>query len=79
MERTVQEMMKNISAKRQIDLKCVVHILHINQNGLRIMVDDNFVREIPEGQDMIADICDATGSECNDANCCGLLEIRLTY
>lgn len=72
--------MEKILVKHQIDLIRVVRILHINQNGLRIMVDDNFVRELPEGQDMVADICDATGSECNDASHGGSpLEINLTY
>lgn len=80
MERTVQELMEKISVKRQINLKRITRIVHINKKGLRIMVDDEFVRELREGHDMIADICDVTGPECIDASHGGsLLVINLTY
>jgi hypothetical protein len=32
------------------------HILHINKAGLKIVVDDNFVHHIDEGQDMVVEI-----------------------
>lgn len=81
MERTVQELAEKLSAKRQINPKCIVHILHINQNGLPVVVDDDVVRELPEGQAMTVDVCNATGLECNDAagGSTSPLEIKLMY
>ncbi|RMJ24456.1 CP2 transcription factor [Aspergillus sp. HF37] len=81
MERTVQELAEKLSAKRQIDPKYIVHVLHINKNGLPVVVDDDVVRELPEGQTMTVDVCDATGMECNDAagGSTSPLEIKLMY
>ncbi|KAJ5674122.1 hypothetical protein N7462_009561 [Penicillium macrosclerotiorum] len=81
-ERTVRDLMKKISEKHHIDPSRVVRILHVNENGLRIMVDDDVVRELPEGQDMIADICESpspsvpsSGREVPGSP----VEIKLTY
>lgn len=74
-ERTVRDLMKKISEKQQIDPSRIVRILHVNEAGLRIMVDDDVVRELPEGQDMIVDIY-----ESDDAQSPGSpVEIKLTY
>ncbi|KAJ6115898.1 hypothetical protein N7523_006315 [Penicillium sp. IBT 18751x] len=76
-ERTVRDLMKKISEKHHIDPSRIVRVLHVNQNGMRIMVDDDVVRELPEGQDMIADIYEA------DTSTNGIhspsMEIKLTY
>ncbi|KAJ5211696.1 uncharacterized protein N7498_003342 [Penicillium cinerascens] len=76
-ERTVRDLMKKISEKHHIDPSRIVRVLHVNHNGMRIMVDDDVVRELPEGQDMVADIYEA------DAGCNGThsppMEIKLTY
>lgn len=76
-ERTVRDLMKKISEKHHIDPSRIVRILHVNQNGLRIMVDDDVVRELPEGQDMIADIYEAQGSGGGFHG--SPMEIKLTY
>ncbi|OQE28690.1 hypothetical protein PENSTE_c003G04050 [Penicillium steckii] len=76
-ERTVRDLMKKISEKRHIDPSRIVRILHVNQNGLRIMVDDDVVRELPEGQDMIADIYEAQGPGGGFPD--SPMEIKLTY
>ena len=47
--------MRKISEKSHLDPARIVRIMHVNKNGLRIMVDDDVVRELPEGQDMIVD------------------------
>ena len=68
-------MTQKISEKQQIDPSRIVRILHVNEAGLRIMVDDDVVRELPEGQDMIVDIY-----ESDDAQSPGSpVEIKLTY
>lgn len=79
-ERTVRDLMRKISEKHQIDPQRVVRVMHVNQNGLMIMVDDDVVRELPEGQDMVADIYEAPSPDGNDANVDPLaVEIKLTY
>lgn len=52
MERTLQDLITNISIKCQVDPSRVTRTLRINSKGLKIMVDDEVVRELPEGQDM---------------------------
>ena len=34
-------------------------MLRVNDKGLKIMVDDEFVGDLPEGQDMIVEFADA--------------------
>jgi hypothetical protein len=73
--------MRKISEKNHLDPARIVRILHVNQNGLRIMVDDDVVRELPEGQDMIVDIYEspATTNEDGDWSPGTPVEIKLTY
>ena len=52
MQRTVQDLVRSIAAKCDVDAERVQRTLRINPKGLKIMVDDEVVRELPEGQDM---------------------------
>lgn len=52
MARTVEDLVKSIGTKCQIEASRINRILRINSKGLKIMVDDDVVRELPEGQDM---------------------------
>ncbi|KAJ5771486.1 uncharacterized protein N7511_003537 [Penicillium nucicola] len=61
-ERTVRDFMQQISSKQQIDPVRIVSIKHVTENGMHIMVDDDVVRELPEGQDMLVDISTISGS-----------------
>jgi len=79
-ERTVRDLMKKISEKQHIDPSRIVRILHVNEAGLRIMVDDDVVRELPEGQDMIVDIYESERPEEASPGTPGSpVEIKLTY
>ncbi|RDH26548.1 hypothetical protein BDQ94DRAFT_176304 [Aspergillus welwitschiae] len=49
-ERTVRDLMEKISMKQRIDPQRIVRVLHVKQNGLKLMVDDD-LRELPDGQD----------------------------
>lgn len=73
--------MRKISEKSHLDPAHIVRILHVNKNGLRIMVDDDVVRELPEGQDMIVDVSESPApSEANGDWSPGTpVEIKLTY
>ncbi|KAJ5331738.1 hypothetical protein N7476_001521 [Penicillium atrosanguineum] len=65
-ERTAWNLMEKISMKQQIDPSSIVHVFHVKRNGLRIVVDDDVVRELPEGQDMVVEICEGSRGNEND-------------
>lgn len=54
-ERTLKDLVGNIAAKVKIEPAQVIRTIWINPNGLKILVDDNTVNEIPEQQDMVAE------------------------
>ncbi|KIW69653.1 hypothetical protein PV04_05517 [Phialophora macrospora] len=56
MQRTVKDLINNISNKFQIDPQRVTRVTHVNSRGLHIIVDEDVVRELPEGQDMIVEL-----------------------
>ncbi|CAI7662108.1 unnamed protein product [Penicillium palitans] len=55
-ERTVQELVRQITEKYQIDPIRISDIMHAHEKGMRVIVDDDVVRQLPEGQDIILDI-----------------------
>lgn len=74
--------MHKISEKHNIDPDRIVRILRINNNRLKIMVDDDVVRELPEGQDMVAEFTEASKVEVNSpdvATPSSAVEVKLTY
>jgi hypothetical protein len=74
--------MKKISEKNKIDPDRIVRVLRVKDNGLKIMVDDDVVRELPDGLDMVAEFSEATESEAEtpDVNTpSSAVEVRLTY
>ena len=73
-ERTSRDLIKQICAKQQIDPVCIVRMIHVNEHGMRILVDDHVVCELPEGQDMVVDISEASGADGNN-----VMEIISTY
>lgn len=55
MQRTVKDLVNKISEKFQIDPTRITQVTHIDSRGLQIVVDEDVVRELPEGQDMIVE------------------------
>lgn len=55
MQRTVKDLVNSISEKFQINPMRVTQVMHIDSRGLQIVVDEDVVRELPEGQDMIVE------------------------
>lgn len=55
MQRTVKDLINRISEKFQVDAHRITQVTHINSRGLRIIVDEDVVRELPEGQDMVVE------------------------
>ena len=62
MERTVKDLIMSIAMKCGVDPTHVTRTLRINPRGLKIMVDDEVVRELPEGQDMIVEFAEVNAS-----------------
>lgn len=58
--RTVRDLINGISEKFGTDPNRVTQVTHINAKGLRIVVDEDVVREVPEGQDMIVEFAPVT-------------------
>ncbi|GLA52470.1 hypothetical protein AnigIFM63604_009332 [Aspergillus niger] len=82
-ERTVRDLMEKISMKQRIDPQRIVRVLHVKQNGLKIMVDDDVVRELPDGQDMVVEISEAssfeTAAATGSGNLSSAVEVKLSY
>ena len=57
MERTLTDLITNIAIKCQVESTKITRTLRVNPKGLKIMVDDEVVRELPEGQDMTVEFC----------------------
>lgn len=55
MARTATELVTGIAAKCEVDPGRIARILRVNPKGLKIVVEDETVRELPEGQDMIVE------------------------
>lgn len=55
MERSVRDLINSIAKKCGVEPAHVSRTIRINPKGLKIMVDDDVVRELPEGQDMIVE------------------------
>jgi hypothetical protein len=75
--------MKKISEKYKIDPERIVRILRVSRDGLKVMVDDDVVQQLPEGQDMVAEISqtskfEAMTPDVNTPPTSGV-EVKLTY
>lgn len=57
-ERTVKDLIVSIAIKCGVEPTQVTRTLRINPKGLKIMVDDEVVRELPEGQDMVVEFAE---------------------
>lgn len=72
--------MDKISIKRSIDSKRVLRVLLVKNDGLKVMVDDDVVRELPDGQIMDVEISEtADSSESPDDSRPSAIEVKLTY
>ena len=63
MQRTVKDLISSIASKCQVDPNRVVRTFRVNAKGLKIMVDDEVVRELPEGQDMTVEFSETSSDK----------------
>lgn len=57
MRRSLQDFIHAIASKWNIDGSKVARVLHVLPRGLQVAVDDDVIRELAEGQDLILEIC----------------------
>jgi hypothetical protein len=60
MKRDAKELVTSIATKCNIEPTKILQTVHVNKEGLNIMVNDDVVREFPEGQDMILEFSSIT-------------------
>jgi hypothetical protein len=60
MERTLKALVGGIAMKINVEPTAVSRTIRINQKGLRILMDDDAVQEIPEQQDMVGEFHEIT-------------------
>lgn len=56
MYRTLKELTERVAAKWDFDASRVLRTVHVLQSGLEVLVDEDVVRELREGQDMTLEI-----------------------
>ncbi|KAJ5982804.1 hypothetical protein N7451_012904 [Penicillium sp. IBT 35674x] len=80
MNRTSHDLKSKLSEKLQIDPCFVTRILWVNNKGLKVMVDDDMVQQIPEAQIMIADVCEFPYPEIVPSSTgCSEVEVKLVF
>jgi hypothetical protein len=55
MQRTVKDFVNALAAKCEVESTRILRTTRVNSKGLNILVDDDVIRDLPEGQDMIVD------------------------
>ncbi|KAF2429549.1 CP2 transcription factor family protein-like protein [Tothia fuscella] len=62
MQHTLKDLVNGIAMKCNVEATKVLRTIRINKQGLNILLDDDTVREMPEGQDMVAEFNEITPS-----------------
>lgn len=78
-ERTARNLAEKISQKLDLDANRVVRIIHINHNGMKIVVDDDVVQTLPDGQDMVAQVSDVPASDAAAGSSDAAVQVTLRY
>lgn len=60
MQRSVSDLSKGIAEKFQLDVSTITRVVRVNPKGLKIAFDEDVIRELPEGQDMVAEFVDTS-------------------
>ena len=61
-QRTAKDLIHTISAKCNLDPGRIVRAICVHANGLNVVIDDDVVRELPEGQDMVVEFSEMRGN-----------------
>ena len=55
MQRTLKDLVNGIAVKSGVEPSKILRTLRVNAKGLTIVIDDETVIQLPEGQDMIVE------------------------
>lgn len=80
-EPTANELVEKISQKQNINRDHTVHLFHLKPDGMKVMIDDDVVERIPNGQDMIAEVSELKRSNDTDTNHDSVpaIDVRLSF
>ncbi|KAJ5325409.1 uncharacterized protein N7506_008511 [Penicillium brevicompactum] len=78
-ERTAQELMVKICEKRQISQTHRVQLFQIRPNGMKVIIDDEAVQRIPDGQDMTAEIGEVPDVAIDGSSVPATVEVSLFF
>ncbi|KAK4664896.1 uncharacterized protein QC763_508610 [Podospora pseudopauciseta] len=62
MQRTLSDFVGRLSVKYNFDVGRVIRTVHVLPRGIEVEMDDDVIREIPEGQDMTLEVIETGGS-----------------
>ena len=89
MKRTLEEFNKQVAAKWNFDASRIQRTVHVLQSGLEVVLDDDVLRELKEGQDMrlqIQETVDQTNMDTDESmedagatTASGGITLRLTF
>ncbi|EQL33776.1 hypothetical protein BDFG_04304 [Blastomyces dermatitidis ATCC 26199] len=68
-QRTVTNLLNSISKMSGVSLSEKTRVFHITPNGLKVIIDDRVVQELPEGQDMTAEFVGAHNVDIDLLSC----------
>ncbi|OGM46621.1 CP2 transcription factor [Aspergillus bombycis] len=77
-QRTVHELALQLAKHARVDPRGITRVVHVKRMGLSIMVDDDVVQHLSEGQDMIASFVELPAVN-HDLRCQPRFEVQLTY
>ena len=77
-QRTVRDLTLQLAKHAHVDPRGIVRVVHVKRMGLSIMVDDDVIQHMPEGQDMIASFVEIPAVN-RDMRCRPRFEVQLTY
>ena len=78
LERTVDGLRRKILEKAKIEANQIARLIYITRNGVEVMVDDDMVQGIPEGQDMIMQL-NRVSSPLTPPSVGDAVEIKIKY
>jgi len=62
MQRTLKDFTNSIASKWNLEPTKIMRTLHVLERGLQVEMDDDVIRELAEGQDIIMEIADLRNS-----------------
>ena len=68
-----------ISQKQQFGQDHKIHLVQVKPNGMKIVVDDDVVQQISEGQDMTAEVSQPHEPSTDHGSLSTAIEVNLHY